>query len=68
MWQASDEDEETSVQDLSRSFGEMEGDLADEDFVPLCDSTPSSPGSGSASVSDPGKLHHQWMGRKKVAS
>ena len=30
------EDEETSVQDLSRSFGEMEVDLADEDFVPLC--------------------------------
>ena len=40
-------------------------DLADEDFVPLCDSTPSSPGSGSASVSDSGScITNGWAGRK----
>jgi hypothetical protein len=43
----------------------MEVDLADEDFVPLCDSTPSSPGSGSASVSDSGScITNGWAGRK----
>ena len=44
---------------------EVEEDQADEDFVAISDTTPSSPGSGSASVSDSGSCSTNGWARRK---
>lgn len=61
-----EEASESSVHDLSVSFGEMEmEDPADVSFQPLSDTTPSSQGSGSGSASDQGTTNG-WAGRKWI--
>ncbi|XP_076132105.1 uncharacterized protein LOC143114408 [Alosa pseudoharengus] len=52
---------DTSVQDMSISFGEMDLDPKDTSFVPLSDTTSSSPSSGSVSSSG---STNGWAGRK----
>ncbi|XP_076128204.1 uncharacterized protein LOC143109377 [Alosa pseudoharengus] len=52
---------DTSVQDMSISFGEMDLDPKDTSFVPLSDTTSSSPSSDSVSSSG---STNGWAGRK----
>ncbi|XP_041947447.1 cell wall protein RBR3-like isoform X2 [Alosa sapidissima] len=52
---------DTSVRDMSISFGEMDLDPKDTRFVPLSDTTSSSPSSGSVSSSG---STDGWAGRK----
>ncbi|KAI2667129.1 11S globulin [Labeo rohita] len=70
-WQYPQEDVEegaasaldTSVQDMSISFGEMDLDRKDISFVPFSDTTSSSPSSGSVSSSG---STNGWAGRKWI--
>lgn len=54
---------DTSVQDMSISFGEMDLDRKDISFVPFSDTTSSSPSSGSVSSSG---STNGWAGRKWI--